>query len=982
MNMSLVEETFKADGLLAKLFPGYEPRKGQIEMSKAVAKAYEEKSTLLVEAPTGCHAAGQEILMFDGTIKLVEDIKIGDRLMGGDGAPRTVLSLARGNQEMFDIVPIKGETWRVNRDHILSLVRLGNPIGRRRDCKAGKIKDVSVNDYLTWSWSQKYLYKLIRAEVFAFDNQSSILPISPYHLGILLGDGSMKYGSIAITTADPEIKLAAYELSANFGLRIRVSNKLGNKASSLYIARQIRFGGRARNLLITELRNLGLFGKGSSNKFIPHLYKTASKADRLQLLAGLIDTDGSLSNKCFDYISKSEQLAKDVAFISRSVGFAAYIKPCRKRCQTGAVGNYFRVTISGPGNSIPTRVPRKQCPARNQIKNVLHTGFKIVSTNECLPYYGFSIDGDGRYLLGDFTITHNTGKSVAYLVPAIEAAQTGKVTLIVTANIALQEQLIGKDLPTLKKVIDKPFSYALAKGVNNYICENAIDSKPKLYTAAEKDEWHTVMEWAKTTKTGDLSELPFELSYAVRQASTVSFANCLGKNCPERGNCFYYAARSAWQSASIIVTNYSMFFVDLKIRQMSDDGHGILPDYDAVIFDEVHRAPAIAREFFGFRHTEAGILAIAKATPNDKISADLKASAVVFFDQLKKYYNSSSYRARIRVENCVREGSKLAGLLMMAADSFTAEANNQNINEIKYKLRLRARSAKKAADDILAAMMLDSQYSVYFIEQTGRSISLSSKLVSAALVMKRFFGDKPIILTSATLANGKGDFSHIKRELGISECRELVVESPFDFSRSMMVIPDMPDPNSSSYTKAVATAVETAIKSANGRTLGLFTSWKALNSTYDHLKNLKLPFTILKQGDAPRIVLVEKFKSDIHSVLLGTESFWAGVDVPGEALSCVVIDKLPFISPDDPVLDFFQDKLGDACFQMIQIPNAIIAMKQGVGRLIRTKTDKGVVVALDNRLLSKSYGKQFLRALPRGMQFSDSISSIGPFLVV
>ncbi|MDE2099180.1 MAG: ATP-dependent DNA helicase [Patescibacteria group bacterium] len=574
------------------------------------------------------------------------------------------------------------------------------------------------------------------------------------------------------------------------------------------------------------------------------------------------------------------------------------------------------------------------------------------------------------------------GKSVGYLVPAIEAAQTGKVTLVVTSSIVLQEQLISKDLPTLKKVINKPFSFALAKGVNNYLCENAIDSKPKLYTAKEKDEWHTVMEWARSTTTGDISELPFELSYAVRQACTVSSDECLGRNCPSVSSCFYYAAKSSWQTAKIIVTNYHLFFIDLKIRQMSTDGKGILPDYDAVVFDEAHKAPSIARDFFGFRHTEAGIMSIAKATPNEKICEDLKTSATVFFAQLEKYYNSSSYRARIKVENCIPEGTKLAGLLMMAADSFTAEANLRDDNEVKHKLRLRARSAKKAGDDILAAMTMEDQFSVYFIDKTDKSIAISSKLVVVAAVMKRFFGNKPIILTSATLANGKGEFSLIKRELGISDCKELVVESPFDFSKAMFVVPDMPETNSFGYSKAVAQAVEKAVRASQGRALCLFTSWSVLKSTYEHLQCLNLPWMILKQGDAPRTLLIQKFKEDTHSILLGVESFWAGVDVPGEALSCVVIDKLPFISPDDPVLDFLQEKFPDAAFQMFSIPNAIIAMKQGVGRLIRSKSDRGVIVALDNRLFTKSYGKQFLRALPNGIGFSDDISSIAQFLAV
>jgi replicative DNA helicase len=355
-------------------------------------------------APTGCHRKGQGILMFDGSIRVVEDIMVGDLLMGPDSQPRKVLSLHRGSQEMARIVPTKGMPWVVNLDHILSLVGIeGAKHSNRSLGNKGQIVDVSVREWMGWSKWKKHVHKIFRTGV-NFQGQAD-LPVEPYLLGVLLGDGHM--GSpVSVSSADHEIH-AALEIAADqLGLSVSVKNFGTTRETSSIINLK---GGT--NTLTREIRALELHGSRSGNKFIPSQYKTASRHQRLDILAGLMDTDGSLHGTGYDFISKSETLASDVAFVARSLGFAAYMKPCTKSCQTGASGTYYRVSIDGDCSEIPLRIARKRADARRQKKDVLRTGFTV----ELLPaedYFGFTVSGDHRYLLEDFTVTHNCGKSL------------------------------------------------------------------------------------------------------------------------------------------------------------------------------------------------------------------------------------------------------------------------------------------------------------------------------------------------------------------------------------------------------------------------------------------------------------------------------------------------------------------------------------------------------------------------------------------
>ena len=387
--------------------PFPELRPGQGEMIEALL-AKEDWTTTILQAPTGCHIAGQPIMLCDGRVIPVEEIRLHDKLMGTDGEPRTVISLIRGFGKMYRIIPTRGKPFVVNEDHILTLVRTQEFCeqfnhSKRRWNYGGLIVDVSVSEWINWSKSKKHLHKLFRVPIDFQELKGNELPLDPYLLGLFIGDGCLIKGA-TITNIDPEIIDYMDRWADNYGLKLK-SHKLSHRMST-------RVGHKDTNPVVEKLKELGLFGKTSGYKFIPQVYKVANKESRLAILAGLMDTDGHLSKSTvFDYISKSQQLAEDVAFISRSLGLSAIISQCEKRCQTGGGGIYYRVCISGNVKIIPCKLKRKQAPQeRTQKKNPLRTGFSIEYAGED-NYYGFVIDGDGRYLLDDFTVTHNSGKS-------------------------------------------------------------------------------------------------------------------------------------------------------------------------------------------------------------------------------------------------------------------------------------------------------------------------------------------------------------------------------------------------------------------------------------------------------------------------------------------------------------------------------------------------------------------------------------------
>ena len=370
---------------------------------KRSLSALQKHGNTLGVAPTGCHAPGTPILMYDGTTKSVEEIAVGDPLMGPDSRPRNVLELHHGVDSLFEIRPLKGEPFTVNAGHILSLIKTNpsNDPGRQWGLPAGSIVDLSVVDYLSRSAHFKHLHKLYRSRV-DFPPTSGLL-LDPYFLGLLLGDGSLKYGSASITTMDFEVVAYCHAMAGQLGVGIREEQLAGNDANTYHFSVP---GSARENPLTARLRALGVYGCGADEKFIPQAYKTGSRETRAAVLAGLIDTDGYRIKNGIEYSTASRQLAEDVAFVARSLGFLALPKP---KPVNGKI--YYRFAICGDFSEVPLRVARRKPGPRRQKKDPLRTGFTVHAADRG-EYYGFTVDRDQRYLMGDFTVTHNSGKTI------------------------------------------------------------------------------------------------------------------------------------------------------------------------------------------------------------------------------------------------------------------------------------------------------------------------------------------------------------------------------------------------------------------------------------------------------------------------------------------------------------------------------------------------------------------------------------------
>lgn len=586
-----------------------------------------------------------------------------------------------------------------------------------------------------------------------------------------------------------------------------------------------------------------------------------------------------------------------------------------------------------------------------------------------------------------------TGKSIGYLVPAIRhAIAAGKKVVVCTANIALQEQLVMKDLPLLRELLPWPFTFALAKGRNNFACLDRL-SEEKIFTSAagarnytEAEQWREILAWSDTTETGDLSELPFVPSAALKAKFTVGTDDCTGKACAHHDECYANKAKERYKLADVVVANYHLFFSDMKIRIATDNVAGILPEYGVLVMDEVHRAADIARTFMGFRITQGAIRHAGRmlAPSNDKtptidfaLKEQIASAADDYFARLRAYRRSKEYKARLARRNVV-DSAELLDLLRRAADEYERVMQDAALGaEAREKLRLAHRRASSIAKSLVDATELNNAKNVvYYIEEEGDRVALCAQLIYVGPTLQEhlFSKRKAIVMTSATITVGD-KFAYQAGELGCEDARELTVESPFDFeTNAVLVVPKgdvMPDLSSkdfrekASFPAAAAAALVECVRMAEGRTLGLFTSHKGLQEAATALRNSGWQGRVLVQNDAPRTQLVQEFRDDIRSVLLGTESFWEGVDVPGEACSCVVIDKMPFPTPDDPVLDAVDAMNPGGAFKEWSLPRAVIKLRQGFGRLIRTRTDRGVVVVLDRRILEKPYGRAFTKSLPR-----------------
>jgi len=559
------------------------------------------------------------------------------------------------------------------------------------------------------------------------------------------------------------------------------------------------------------------------------------------------------------------------------------------------------------------------------------------------------------------------GKSLAYLVPAVHhALASERKVVIATANIVLQEQLISKDLPVLAQAMPEPFKFALIKGRGNYLCPARLlesQAKPDLFMRADdRIQLEKIKAWAKGTQAGDKSELDFEPKYQVWGPVCGDTEDCDGERCGAV-NCFSNKAHALANKAHVIVCNYHVLFSDLVT------GGALLPEYKLLVCDEGHEMAEIARRFFGFEVTDRAVKRIADMLRAQKLADEARAledASGTFFQSAKAYAESPTYKARIRHRGFA-DGFPLLDCIRIAARELRAAGADESEDERK-KFERRVRQAETLAARIEDLLTLGNKNFVYCAELQKKKGGWP-KLVGMPVLLGGYLS-KPIfenldavVMTSATLTADRA-FDYIREEVGAPATAEFIAESPFDFkSQCLLILPEMlNDPNGRGFGEEVAEKFAEVIEAADGRTMGLFTSYKVMHQVYERIRESR--FKVLVQGDQPRLKLIEEFKANIGSVLLGTASFWTGVDIPGEALSCLVIDKLPFNQVDDPVMDL-RSSTDDQWFKKWSLPKAVLDLRQGFGRLIRRKTDRGVVVVFDSRLVKKGYGKTFLRSLPR-----------------
>ena len=595
---------------------------------------------------------------------------------------------------------------------------------------------------------------------------------------------------------------------------------------------------------------------------------------------------------------------------------------------------------------------------------------------------------EGKHALGEGPC--GTGKGVAYGVPAVwHAHHRHKQVVIATANIALQEQLVRKDLPLLAQVLPWRFSFALLKGRSNFLCIDRLresEARGELCLTYDDEldrQIEALFYWAEDTTTGDVSELPFIPLFQAWSKFSVSSDECTGDDCPFVEKCFAERAKVAALAADIVVTNYHLLFAHLAVRRETGLDL-VLPPFDLLICDEAHEAAEIARDFFGFSVSERTIKRLAKRAVDlgdRELAARLKDEAADLFEEVASFARSPAYRCRLRRPGFVDAADLSGALRSIEALGRQAEGDPLREPEARTKGKNLARLARRAAAHIQEAVGQSDEGKVYWIETDpkGRARLRGKPIdVSGLLRSELFEATRSVTLVSATLAAG-GSFAFVRRELGVPEgALEVVAESPFDFgSQALLVVPEgLPDPREPEFAQAVSTVLARVMDLCDGRTLGLFTSYKNLNAVYERVSGNG--HRVLRQGDLPRTELARVFKEDVSSVLLGTESFWTGIDVPGEALTGLVIDKLPFPHPEDPVVNAICERDKQAFYTYL-VPRAIIALRQGVGRLIRSRRDVGVVVLLDRRVAEMRYGRRFLRSLPR-MMTTRKLDNIPRFL--
>ncbi len=568
-----------------------------------------------------------------------------------------------------------------------------------------------------------------------------------------------------------------------------------------------------------------------------------------------------------------------------------------------------------------------------------------------------------------------TGKTLAYLVPAL---LSGKRVVVSTGTKNLQEQLFYKDVPFLQKHFDRPLQVCYMKGRANFACRQKIydaEREPMLAGLEEIADFQIIREWEKTTQTGDRAEIKtLPESSSAWQKLDARRDLCTGQKCPQFERCFLTEMHRRAHESDIIIVNHHLFFADLAVKD--DDFGGIIPEYAAVVFDEAHEIEDVVGKYFGvglsnyqFQELVRDIAAVSRAKQFG--SGELDRVLDTLDDRAEQFF---------------RLFGESEGRIAFKNHAAFFDEHGEALDDLVRALELigsHLQLVKNAPDEVIPLCRRTQELGqrlefwrkgsdrayVYWVERRGRGCFLQATPidVSSILEEKLFDALDTVILTSATLAVGE-TFEFAERRLGIRHTRSLVVPSHFDYQKqALLYVPQhLPDPRSPAFARAAAEEIARILRHSKGRAFVLFTSYQQMRMVYDRV-SLEIDYPTLMQGTGPRSALLDEFRATPHCVLFATSSFWQGVDVQGEQLSCVIIDKLPFAVPNDPVVEARIERIREEAgnpFYDYQIPQAALALKQGFGRLIRSKTDRGVLVLLDNRITKQKYGQVFFDSLP------------------
>lgn len=567
-----------------------------------------------------------------------------------------------------------------------------------------------------------------------------------------------------------------------------------------------------------------------------------------------------------------------------------------------------------------------------------------------------------------------TGKTFAYLAPAIAS---GRRVIVSTGTKNLQDQLFLKDLPRVREALAVPFRAALLKGRGNYLClyrlENVLAFRAG-HQRAETAAVERIRRWAKTTQTGDIAEVvDVPESSPLWHAATSTVDNCLGQDCPDFAECLLVKARRKALEAEIVVVNHHLLWADWAVK---NDGFGeLLPEPDVVVVDEAHQFAETAAQFLGVSITSRRLNELAHDSVMEQLrdardQPEVATAAEKLEHAVADFRLSLGLDARREVWRAVNEDAGVHDALAVLRERLSTLREGLKVVSVRGKgLESCWRRSEELEAQLAEFLDGESQDAVRWFETVKRGFSLNRTPLEIAGEFAKFHRSSPAtwIFTSATLSVS-GRFDHFIASLGLNDASTGRWESPFDYPRqSLFYLPaDMPEPSAPHYTAAVVQAAVPVLRASRGRAFMLFTSHQALQIAAKLLP-AEVDFPLFVQGSQPKAALLEAFRRAGNGVLLGTSSFWEGVDVQGPALSCVIIDKLPFASPGDPVLGARLETLkrkGLSPFGAYQLPTAVIALKQGVGRLIRSSEDRGVLMLCDPRLVGKPYGKVFLNSLP------------------